>query len=175
MYILIKLFQITLLLFISFTLHLIAWTPSLLIENIVNFTIIGLFIAAGYLVYLVMKRVYETQKKRNIYSSTLYALLLFCYLGVFAIAQIGVSFGKSKYLKSYAYDTSTFYTYQTVDGGTEVSMKDAHLPIRSLSIATFSDKNVSLKKDDTSLYAVADNLYVKIYDFKNNTIIEDLN
>ena len=175
MYILIKLFQITLLLFVSFTLHLIPWTPSLLIENIVNFSILGLFIVAGYLVYLVMKRLYDAQKKRNVYISTIYALLLFSYLGIFAIGQIGVSLGESKYMKSYDYDSFTFYTYRTVDGGTEVSMQDAHLPIRSLPIATFPDKNVSLKKEETFLYAVADTLYVKIYDFKHNTIMEDFN
>ncbi|RLA57522.1 MAG: hypothetical protein DRQ78_13395, partial [Epsilonproteobacteria bacterium] len=76
MYVFIKLLQITLLLFTSLTLAIIPWIPSLLIENIVNFTTVGLFLASGYLVYFVVKRLYDTQKKRNVYISTGYTLLL---------------------------------------------------------------------------------------------------
>ncbi len=124
MYVLIKLFQITLLLFTSLTLAIIPWVPSLLIENIVNFTRVGLFIWAGYFVYLIIKKLEITQKKRYIYKNAAYTLLLFTYMGVFALAQIGVSSGKSKYVKTYAFEALTFYTYETVEGGTEVSLKD---------------------------------------------------
>jgi len=167
MYVFIKLLQITLLLFTSLTLAIIPWIPSLLIENIVNFTTVGLFLASGYLVYFVVKRLYDTQKKRNVYISTGYTLLLLSYLGFFAIAQIGVSLGKSTHVKTYDFKEITLYTYATVGGGTEISTKDAQLPIRSVPIATYPYDSIVLKKVDTTVYAIGEKIDVKIYDLKN--------
>ena len=148
MYILTKILQITLLLFASLTLHIIPWIPSLLIENIVNFSIIGLFIFAGYLVYLVMKKIYSVEKKRNIYLNATYTILLFSYIGFFAILQIAVSFGKSHYLKTYEFEDVTFYTYLTTNGSTEVSIKEENLVLRSLPIASLPYVQIDLKKEE---------------------------
>jgi len=167
MYILTKFFQITLLLLLSLILHIIPWKPSWGIENIVNFSIVGLFVLSGYLVYLSVKKLYVTQKKRNLYKSAAYTFLLLSYLGVFAITQIGLSFGNSKYLKTYKFENVTFYTYETVDGGTEISTKDARFPIRSVPIATFPYEMMDLIEDGKIIYAVTEDKKVKVYDLKN--------
>lgn len=174
MYIFIKIFQITLVLLVSLTLHIIHWVPSLLIENVVNLSIIGLFIFAGYLVYLIMQRLYRGDKKKNIYKSIAYTFLLFTYLGIFAIAQIGISIGESRYMKTYAFDDVTFYTYKTIEDATEVSKKDDFLPMRSLPIATFDDVAILLQKEGNYLYAKGDDIHSRVYDFKNNKPFEHL-
>ena len=168
MYILKKFFQITLVLFMSLTLHIIPWVPSLTIENIVNFGIVGLFIIAGYLVYLIIKKLYHTQKKTNVYKSTTYTLLLLAYIGAFAIFQIGVSLGKSKYIKTYTFGDENFYTYKTTQGGTEVSKKDAFLPIRSLPLATFTHPVIELQKKEEKVYAIAEGISKELYDLSKN-------
>jgi hypothetical protein len=168
MYIFIKLLQITLLLFISLTLAVIPWIPSLVTENIVNFTIVGFFILAGYLVYLTIKRLDAMQKKRKIYKNTAYTLLFFTYIGLFAIAQIGVSLGKSKYVKTYEFEALTFYIYETIEGSSEVSLKEAWLPMRSVPIATFPYAEIILNKEEMYLYGVGEDIHIKVYDFKNN-------
>ncbi len=173
MYSFIKLLQITLLLFLSLTLGIIPWIPSLLVENIVNFSIVGIFIAAGYLVYLIIKKLHHAQKKINIYKSTAYTLLLFAYLGFFAIAQIGVSLGKSQYIKTYAFEHLTFYTYE-MDGGTEVSIKEMGLPIRSLPIAFFADTAIVLRKEGKYIYAIGKDVHESVYDLKENISTEQL-
>jgi len=167
MYILTKFFQITLLLLLSLILHIIPWKPSWVIENIVNFSIVGLFVLAGYLVYLIVKKLYVTQKKTNLYKSAAYTFLLLSYLGVFAIVQIGLSFGNSTYLKTYEFKNVIFYTYETVDGGTEISTKDARFPIRSVPIATFPYEMMDLIEDGKTIYAVTEDKKVKVYDLKN--------
>jgi len=174
MYIFIKLLQITFLLFASLTLAIIPWMPSLLVENIVNFTRVGLFIVAGYLVYLIMKRVYDTQEKKNVYKNTVYTLLLLAYLGLFAILQIGVSLAKSTYVQTYAFEHLTFYTYKSDKGNIEVSMKDENLPIRTVPIATSFYMPIILEKKENYLYAIGEGVNTKVYDFKNNISITNI-
>ncbi|HIQ46634.1 MAG TPA: hypothetical protein EYH57_03335 [Sulfurovum sp.] len=175
MYIFIKLLQITLLLFVSFTLALVPWIHSSLLDNIVNFTIIGLFIATGYLVYLIIQSVHYSQKKRNLYISAFYAFLIFSYLGLFAILQIGVSMSKSQYVQTYVFEPYTFYTYKTTDGAIEVSQKDKHLPIRSLPIALFDQAPIVLEKKENYIYAVGEGFNIKVYDLKNDIPVKQLN
>ena len=167
MYIFIKLLQMTFLLFVSLTLAIIPWVPSLLVENVVNFSIIGLFIVAGYLVYLIMREIYQRQEHRNIYKNTAYTLLFFTYVGLFAIVQIGISLTKSSYMKTYTFDNLTFYTYKSDEGSTEVSMKEKTLPLRSLPIASFEYMDVVLEKKGDVLYAIGKGVEEKVYDFKN--------
>jgi len=168
MYIFKKIFQITLVLLVSLTLHVIHWIPSWFVENVVNFTIVGLFIIAGYIVYLIIKKLYNVDKNRNIYKSTAYTLFLFAYISIFAIAQIGISVGKSKYMKTYEFDNEIFYTYKMAQGGTEVSKKDAFLPIRSLPFASFPYLLIELQKKDKKVYAVAEGIHKEIYDLNKN-------
>jgi hypothetical protein len=174
MYIFIKLLQITLLLFASLTLAIIPWVPSLLIENIVNFTRVGLFIAAGYLVYLIMQRVHLAKRKRNLYISAAYTLVLFIYLGLFAILQIGVSLSKSVYVKTYSFEHLIFYTYEKNDESTEISIKESHLPIRSVPIYTSFTMPLILEKKENYLYAIGEGVHIKVYDFINNSPIKNI-
>jgi len=174
MYIFIKLLQMTLVLFASLTLAIIPWVPSLLVENIVNFMIVGLFIFAGYLAYLVVKRLYEKNKRKNLYLSAMYSFLLFTYMGLFAIFQIGVSLSKSEYMKTYTFEHLTFYTYKKNGVSIEVSMKDKNLPIRTVPIASSFYMPIVLEKKEYYLYAIGEGVNTKVYDFKNNISITNI-
>jgi len=169
-----RLLQITFLLFTSLTLAIIPWIPSFLIENIVNFMIVGLFILAGYLAYLLVKKLYENNKKKNLYITAMYSFLLFTYMGLFAILQIGVSLSKSEYIQTYTFGKNIFYTYKTDKGETKVSMKEGSLPIRSLPIATSFYMPIILKKKENYLYALGEGVNEKVYDFKNNISITNI-
>ncbi|MDQ7085624.1 MAG: hypothetical protein Q9M36_12250 [Sulfurovum sp.] len=166
MYILIKILQSTVLLLASLTLHIIPWVPSWTIENIVNFTSIGLFIWVGYLFYLIIKKLSEIQKKPNIYKSAIVAALLFTYLGGVAILQIGISIGKSTHIKTYLFENEIFYTYKTLAGAIEVSRKDGVLPIRSVPLKTFTYKKVELVQKGLKIYALVEGRLQGIYTVK---------
>ena len=164
----------TLLLFASLTLAIIPWIPSLLVENIVNFTIVGLFILAGYMAYLIVKRLYENNKRKNLYLSAMYSFLLFTYMGLFSIFQIGVSLSQGEYMKTYTFEHLTFYTYKKNDVSIEVSMKDENLPIRTVPIASSFYMPIVLEKKENYLYAIGEGVNTKVYDFKNNISITNI-
>lgn len=125
---------ITLLLFISISLDIIPWIPSLLVENIVNSVIIILYIACVFLVYKFVLNIYNQQIEKKVYKNTFYAIVLLIYIGAFSIMQIGISLTKSTFVESYMHENSIFYVYKDSNSSYEVSLKEKNLPIRSVPI-----------------------------------------
>lgn len=166
--------KITAFLFLSFTLNIIAWVPSLILENIVNFTIIILYIIPVFFIYKTIRTSYYQQKKKELWKSVLYTLSLLSYMGVFSILMIGISYSKSSYIESYNFDDKIFYVYQNINLSYEVSVKDPLLPIRSIPIASFDKTLITLKTDNQYLYAKGKGIEEKIYDLKKNISIKSL-
>ncbi|MFT5662154.1 MAG: hypothetical protein ACI9TV_002802 [Sulfurimonas sp.] len=160
--------QITVYLFLSFTLNIIEWVPSLMLENIVNVSIIFLYILSVFFVYKIIRNIYDQQTKKILWKIIVYTVLLLSYIGFWAIATIGVGYGKSTYVESYKFDEKLFYVYQNVDLSYEVSVKESNLPLRSLPIASFTDNLITLKKEKHYIYATGKGLYEKIYNLKKN-------
>jgi hypothetical protein len=160
--------QITAFLFLSFTLNIIEWVPSLALENIVNTSIIILFIISVFFVYKTIRITYEQQTKKALWKIVIYTVFLLSYMGGFAILMIGVASGKSTYIESYTFDNKSFYVYENVASFYEVSVKDFTLPIRSLPIASFKNKSIVLKKDKEYLYAIGEGIYKKVYNLDKN-------
>jgi hypothetical protein len=165
--------QITAFLFLSFTLNIIEWVPSLALENIVNTSIIILFIISVFFVYKTIRITYEQQTKKALWKIVIYTVFLLSYMGGFAILMIGVASGKSTYIESYTFDKKSFYVYENVASFYEVSVKDStlqirSLPIRSLPIASFKNKSIVLKKDKEYLYAIGEDIYKKVYNLDKN-------
>lgn len=169
-----KIMQITLLLLFAFSLNIIAWIPSVLVENIVNFTILILIIISVFLAYQTIHIAYMKQKKKYIWKNVLYTALLMSYIGVFAIMMIGASYSKSKYVESYTFGDTFFYVYENVDSSFEVSFKDSKLPIRSLPIASFPYTPIKLQKENQYIHATGVGIDEKIYDLEKNVFIKDL-
>ena len=160
--------QITAFLVFSFTLTIIQWIPSKTLENIVNTSIIILFIVAVFFVYKTIRFAYDKQVKKALWKIILYTVLLLSYIGAFAILMIGVASAKSTYIASYTFDDKLFYVYKSVDSFYEISLKDPVLPIRSLPIASFNDTLVILKKDKKYIYALGQKINERIYNLQTN-------
>jgi hypothetical protein len=169
-----KFMNITILLVISLTLHIIPWIPSILLENIVNFMIIFLYIFSAFFVYEIVHIFYHKSTKKSIWKSSFYTILLFCYIGCFAIVQIGISLMKSDYVDTYVFDEQVFYIYRSMELTYKVSVKDANLPIRSLPCASFLYTPITLEKRKNYVYAISEEMHEKIYDLENNKCITHL-
>ena len=169
-----KMMQITFVLLFAFTLNIIAWIPSVLVENIVNFTIIILIITSVFLAYQTIRIAYMQQKKKNIWKYVFYTALLMTYIGLVAILMIGVSYSKSNYVETYKFGDTFFYVYEDVDSSYEVSLRESILPIRSLPIRTFQYTPITLKKDEKYIYATGAGINEKIYDLKKDIAIKNL-
>lgn len=166
--------QITFFLFLSFTLNIIEWTPSLMLENIINSIIIILYIIAVFFVYKTIRTFYYKHKKKAFWMSILYTTFLLTYIGLFAIFMIGVSYSKSNYIQDYEFNNKTFYVYKNVDASYEVSIKNENLPTRSLPITSFSNREVRLIMEKDYIFATGEDVYEKIYDLKDNIVIKSL-
>ncbi len=150
-------------LFLSFTLNLIQWIPSLILENIINIVIIILYTLPMFFVYIMIRTIYENQVKKSLYKVTMYAALLLSYIGMFAMVMIGMGYAKSTYIQDYKFEDKVFYVYQNTDLSYEVSIKDDRLPIRSLPIASFSKSPITLKQEKNFIYAISEGQHTKIY------------
>ncbi|PHS34326.1 MAG: hypothetical protein COA92_00055 [Sulfurovum sp.] len=168
-----KFIQMNLLLFLSMTLYIIPWIPSLMVENIVNFTIMLSYIITAFLVYQMIYLIYHQQKEKKIYRNTLYTFFFLVYIGFFAIIQIGVSSIVGQYVSSYTFGKKIFYVYKNSEMSYEVSIKEKYLPIRSLPLFTTGSTEISLEKRDRYLYAVGENINEKIFDLKENKSLTD--
>jgi hypothetical protein len=164
-----KFMQMTLLLFASFTLHIIPWIPSLLVENIVNSIIVILYILSAFLVYQIISIIFHRTIEKKIYKNALYTFLLLLYIGFFAILQIGVSYAKNSYINTYIFGEKTFYVYYDNNIRYEVSLKDKHLPIRTLPILDNAYTLVTLEQRDRYVYAIGKGINEKIYDLQEDT------
>ncbi|MDF1877339.1 hypothetical protein JHD47_05870 [Sulfurimonas sp. SAG-AH-194-L11] len=160
--------QISAYLFLSFTLNIIHWVPSLLVETVVNVSIIVLYILSVFFVYKMIRTIYENQVKKSLYKVSMYAAILLSYIGMFAIIMIGTGYNKSTYIETYKFKDKVFYVYQNSDLSYEVSLKDDILPIRSVPIASFKDDEIRLKKEKDYIYAVLKKIHKKIYNMKIN-------
>jgi len=159
-----KFMQITFLLFLNFTLGIMQWIPSFMVENIVNVIIIVLYVVAVVLVYQTIRTFYYEHKQKGLYKSAFYTILLLSYMGLFAIFMIGVAYGKSSYVKEYSFDEKSFYIYQNTDLQYEVSIRDSFLPLRSLPLVTFSNRPELLKNKYNLVYAKGEGIDEKLYD-----------
>lgn len=160
--------QITVYLFLSLTLNIIEWIPSLLLESIVNVSIILLYILSVFFVYRIIRNIYDQQIKKVFWKIVVYTALLLSYIGSSAIIMIGIGYAKSTYVQSYKFDEKFFYVYQNVDLSYEVSVKEPNLPLRSLPIASFTKDLIILEKEKHYIYATGEGLYEKIYNLKKN-------
>jgi len=171
-----KLFmQINLLLFLSFTLSIIPWIPSLLVEKIVNIMMIILIVISVFLVYKTIRISYDKQKKKALWKTILYTVGLLIYIALFIILMIGVAYSKGVYVKEYMFDKKIFYVYQNSELSYEVSVKESILPIRSVPIASFQYTPIVLKTKGKYLYATGEQIDKKIYDLEKNNPINDTN
>lgn len=160
--------QITVYLFLAFTLNIIQWSPSLVVENIVNFTIVTLYIVSVLFVYKTIRAIADLQEKRVLWKLVIYAAFLLSYIGLWAIFMIGMGYDKSSYVAEYKFNDREFYVYQNYDLAYEVSVREGLLPIRSLPIATFNKDLIVLKKENDFVYALSDGEVTKIYNLKTN-------
>ena len=163
----------------GFTLNIIKWIPSLTLENVINTIIIILYIIAVFFVYKTIKTFYYKHKKKALWSTVFYTTFLLTYIGLFAILMIGIAYSKSNYVEDYKFDDKTFYVYKNVNASYEVSFKNDQLPTRSLAIASFSDTQIVLVMEknyiqNNYIFASGKDIYEKIYDLKNNIVIESL-
>jgi len=165
--------QITLLLFLSFTLTIVSWIPSLIVESIVNVTIIILILLSVFLVYKTIRISYEEQKKKVLWKSILYTVGYLLYIGLFVIFIIGIAYSKSTYVKQYTFDEKVFYVYQDMRLSYEVSVKESILPIRSVPIADSFYMPIVLEKQENYLYATGEGIHIKVYDFTNNSVMKN--
>ena len=163
-----KIIQITLLLILSLTLSILPWIPSLLVENIVNFVIIFLYIISGFMVYEIMHKLYHKKGLVSIWKSGIYTFLLFSYIGLFAMIQIGTFYDKSTYVKSYEFENKTFYVYKNSDLSYGVSMKEEVLPLRSLPLATYEYTPITLSQKEGFVYALGEGIDERVYDLKEH-------
>lgn len=164
-----KVMQISLLLFLSLTLNIIEWIPSLVVENIVNSSIIILYLIAMFLVYKTIKLKYEQEKNKVMWKSIFYTIFLLAYVGLFAIFMIGIGYNKSSYVETYKFDNKVFYVYKSTDSSYEVSLKDDYFPIRSLPIASFAYTPIVLESKGRKVHAIGEQIDEKIYDIKIDT------
>jgi hypothetical protein len=166
--------QITLLLILSLTLNIVQWIPSLMVENIVNFVIIFLYIISGFMVYEIMHMLYHKKGLVSIWKGGIYTFLLFTYIGFFAMIQIGTFYDKSTYVSSDDFEGKTFYVYKNSDLSYAVSIREPVLPLRSLPFATYQYTPISLEKRDKFVYAIGNKVNEKVYDLKEGKPITHL-
>ncbi|MDF1874804.1 hypothetical protein JHD48_03520 [Sulfurimonas sp. SAG-AH-194-I05] len=165
MKILTKIIQILFLLFISLTLDILPWIPSLLVENIVNILILSSYVMSAFLVYKLISFIFHKQTTKSIYKNAFYTFVLLTFVGFIAIMQIGISSAKSVYVAEYTFGGKVFYVYTDVLSF-EVSLKDENLPLRSPPIFIHEKYPIHLEEFKNSIYAVGKNINKKIYDLK---------
>lgn len=163
--------QINVLLFIALTLGIIEWKPSIIIENFVNISIITLYVISSVLVYKIINHYHERDKKNEVYKSGAYTMLLLCYMGIFAMITVGITYDKSNYVKEYTLNNQSFYIYKNIDLKYEVSVNESLLPIRSLPIASYINEPSDLIIKNNYVYVIIDkSIEEKIYDLKKKKI-----
>jgi uncharacterized membrane protein len=123
--------QVTFFLFLSFTLGIIDWIPSRALENIVNISIIVLYVVPVFFIYKTIRISYYSNEDKKLWKYIGYTVFILSYMGSVSILSIGVAYAKSDYVRSYTFETKTFYIYQNSDLLYELSI----------------EKNISLKKD----------------------------
>ncbi|WP_122892992.1 hypothetical protein [Arcobacter peruensis] len=111
--------------------------------------------------------IYDNQTKKALWKTTGYTLFFLSYIGSASIIMIGIGYSKSTYIKSYMFEDKSFYVYQNIDLSYEVCVKESVLPLRSLPIATFTNK-FTLSKENHYIYATSKEIYKKIYNLKRN-------
>jgi len=159
--------QVTFCLVLSFILNIIEWIPSFILVSIVNISIILLYLLAIFFAYKIICNIYDNQTKKAIWKTTGYTLFFLSYIGSASIIMIGIGYSKSTYIESYIFEDKSFYVYQNIDLSYEVSVKESVLPIRSLPIATFTNK-FTLSKENHYIYTTSKEIYKKIYNLKRN-------
>lgn len=165
--------QITVYLFFAFTLNIIQWSPSLVVENIVNIAIVILYIVSILFVYKTIRAIADLQEKRVLWRLVVYAAFLLSYIGLSAIFMIGMGYDKSSFVRKYKFNDKEFYVYKNSDLSYEVSIRDGAIPIRSLPIVTFNKDLIVLKKENDFVYALSNEEDTKIYNLKTNKKVND--